>query len=149
MFLVQALVFFFLQNLALQFKVTAMFAINMLVTFGLVLIPITVADEAIAYWLVITLSILFGSSCAILQAALYGLAGPFAQLMNNFNLGIGISGLSVNFLRIIVLATVKRNLQGAQIFFYTAGAYLMVCTALAYRFVRNYEEDLNSRSLVH
>ncbi len=113
MFLVQALIFFFLQNLSLHFKVTLMFAISTLITFCLVLVPITVADEATAYWLVITLSIVFGSAYAILQAALYGLAGPVAQLLNNLNLGIGISGLSVNLLRILVLSTVKSNVVGA------------------------------------
>ena len=113
MFLVQAIVFFLLQNIALQVKVTLMFAISTLVTFGLVLIPLCITDEATAYWTVIMLSVLFGTAYAILQAALYGLAGPNAQLLNNLNLGIGISGLSVNLLRILVLATVESNTVGA------------------------------------
>ena len=90
-----------------------MFAISTLITFGLVLVPICITDEATAYWIVIMLSILFGSAYAILQAALYGLAGPNAKLLNKLNLGIGISGLSVNLLRILVLATMKSNTVGA------------------------------------
>jgi len=148
MFLVQAVVFFLLQDIALQVKVTLMFAISTLITFGLVLVPICITDEATAYWIVIMLSFLFGSAYAILQAALYGLAGPNAQLLNKLNLGIGISGLSINLLRILVLATVKSNTVGAQIFFYTTGIYLLVCTALANQFVKNYEKDLIARSLV-
>lgn len=148
MFLVQALVFFFLGSIPRQIKVTAMFALSTLITFGLVLVPICVTDEATAYWLVITLSLLFGSAYAVLQAALYGLAGPVASLINNLNLGIGISGLSVNLLRMVVLASVHSNTIGAQIFFYTAGAYLMICTVLAYRFVNSYDDDEKSRSLI-
>ena len=81
---------------------------------------------------------LFGSVYAVLQAALYGLAGPQAVLLNKLNLGIGISGLSVNCLRIIVLASVESNSVGAQIFFYVTGAYLLVCTYLAWKFVHDY-----------
>ena len=63
------------------------------------------------------------------------------DLLNNFNLGIGISGLSVNVLRMIVVASVKSQKVGAEIFFYTAGVYLMVCTYLAWRFIK--EHDLH------
>lgn len=66
MFIVQALVFFVLQNIPRQVKVTLMFAISTLITFGLVLVPICVEDEATGYYLVITLSLLFGSAYAVL-----------------------------------------------------------------------------------
>ena len=135
MFGVQAIAFFFLQYIPLHIKVTFMFMLSTAITFGLVLIPLCVADEATAYWLVIVLSLLFGSAYAILQAALYGLAGPAIGLLNNLNLGIGISGLSVNCLRIVVLATVESNTVGAQIFFYTTGVYMLVCSYLAWLFV--------------
>ena len=148
MFGVQAIAFFFLQYMALHLKVTAMFVLSTIITFGLVLIPLTVSDEATAYWLVITLSLLFGSVYAILQAALYGLAGPALPLLNNLNLGIGISGLSVNLLRILVLATIESNTVGAQIFFYTTGIYLLVCTYLAHQFVSGFNADQNARSVI-
>ena len=112
----------------MHFKVTTMFVVSTLITFGLVLVPLWVSDESTAYWLVIMLSLLFGSAYAVLQAALYGLAGPSAELMNNLNLGIGISGLSVNLLRIIVLASIDDNAIGAQIFFYPQ--VLICCCAL-------------------
>lgn len=66
MFLVQALVFFLLQNIPRQVKVTLMFAISTVITFGLVLVPICIEDESTAYWLVITLSLMFGSAYAVL-----------------------------------------------------------------------------------
>ena len=66
MFGVQALVFFLLQSIPLHFKVTIMFIVSTLVTFGLVLVPIWVSDESTAYWLVIMLSLLFGSAYALL-----------------------------------------------------------------------------------
>ena len=139
MFLVQATVFFLLQNIPLQVKVTFMFAISTVITLLLVLVPICISDESSAYWIVIALSVLFGSAYAVLQAALYGLAGPTMALLNSMNLGLGFSGLSVNLLRIVVLASVKSNTTGAQIFFYTTGAYLTLCTYLAWRFIHLYE----------
>lgn len=148
MFGVQALVFFLLQSIPLHFKVTTMFIVSTLVTFGLVLVPLWVSDESTAYWLVIMLSLIFGSAYALLQAALYGLAGPSAELLNNLNLGIGISGLSVNMLRIVVLASISSNTVGAQIFFYTTGAYLLLCTYLAWRFVTDFQNDQKFKSTI-
>ena len=87
----------------------------------------------------IGLAILFGSNLAILQMASYSLAGPSVELLNNFNLGVGISGLSINLFRIIILATIDSNTTGAQIFFYTTGVYLMLCSYLAMKFVNDYE----------
>ena len=113
MFLVQATVFFLLQNIPLQVKVTMMFAVSTAITFALVLVPLCLSDESTAYWIVIALSVLFGTAYAVLQAALYGLAGPTQVLLNSLNLGLGFSGLSVNLLRIIVLASVKSNETGA------------------------------------
>ena len=148
MFLVQALAFFFMQDISLHVKVTVMFTVSTAVTFALVLVPLCIADEATAYWTVIALSVLFGSAYALLQAALYGLAGPVAALINNLNLGIGISGLSVNVLRILVLASVESPTTGAYIFFFTTGAYLLFCTCLAWRFVSLYLADQNAKSVV-
>ena len=66
MFGVQAIAFFFLQKMPLHFKVTFMFILSTLITFGLVLTPLCIKDESTAYWVVITLSLLFGSVYAIL-----------------------------------------------------------------------------------
>mmetsp|Transcript_39509 Transcript_39509/g.51718 ORF Transcript_39509/g.51718 Transcript_39509/m.51718 type:complete len:208 (+) Transcript_39509:25-648(+) len=135
MFIVQAIVFFFLQKWSLHFKVTLMFTLSTAITFAIVLVSLCIDDESTAYWLVLGLSFLFGSCYAILQAALYGLAGPSVTLMNNLNLGIGLSGFVINLLRVIVLAAIKDDAEGAEIFFFTTGAYLLFCTVLAGRFV--------------
>lgn len=66
MFIVQAIAFFFLQKFSNQAKVTLMFAISALITFGLVICPLLISNEAVAYWTVITLSVLFGSAYAIM-----------------------------------------------------------------------------------
>ena len=49
---------------------------------------------------------LYGSSYAVLQATLYGVAGPNAGLTNKLMLGIGLSGLLINGIRMIFLAAV-------------------------------------------
>ena len=66
MFLVQAAVFFLLQNMSLHFKITSMFAVSTLITFGIVLAPICISDESTGYWVVITLCVLFGSAYAVM-----------------------------------------------------------------------------------
>ena len=86
-----------------------MFGLSTAITFGIVLVSLSVTDESAAYWIVLSLGFLFGCCYAIMQAALYGLAGPSAALMNNLNLGIGLSGLSINLLRVITLASIKDN----------------------------------------
>lgn len=139
MFIVQAIAFFFLQKWSFHFKVTFMFALSTGITFAIVIVSLCIEEEATAYYTVLGLSFLFGSCYAILQAALYGLAGPNVNLMNNLNLGIGLSGLLINLLRCIVLASVKDNDKGAEIFFFTTGAYLLFCTFLAWRFIRLYD----------
>ena len=66
MFLVQAAVFFLLQNISLHVKVTLMFAVSTIITFGLVLAPLCIKDESTGYYVVITLSVLFGTAYAVL-----------------------------------------------------------------------------------
>ena len=126
-------------------KVTLMFALSTIITFAIVIVSLCFDDESSSYWTVLTLCFLFGCCYAILQAALYGLAGPSFVLMNNLNLGLGFSGLSVNVMRMIVLASVEDPRKGAQIFFYTAGVYLLCCTILAARFVHKFEKNEASK----
>lgn len=78
---------------------------------------------------------------AILQSALYGAAGPSAELTNKINLGMGVSGLSINFVRILFLATLPDNTTSAYVFFFTSSTFLILCTVLAARFVRAYNTD--------
>ena len=71
--------------------VTMMFLVSTIVTFLLVMVPLYVEDEKTAYMIVLSLCVLFGIDYALLQASLYGFAGPSEVLMNNINLGTGIS----------------------------------------------------------
>jgi len=66
MLLVQAVCYFLLGNMPLQFRMTWTFGINTLVTLGLVLAPLIISDQAVAYWIVIFLSVVFGSAVAVL-----------------------------------------------------------------------------------
>ena len=96
-------------------------------------------NESTAYWIVIGLSILFGSSIALLQGALYGVAGPCAALTNNLMLGVGISGMAINVLRMVFLASMPSNFSASsQAFFYMSGVFLAMCSVLGFMFVRRY-----------
>ena len=75
------------------------------------------------------------------------MAGPTLTLLNALNLGLGFSGLSVNVVRIIVKASVSSNTTSALIFFGMTGAFMMLCTYLAWRFIDLYEKDIKSRSI--
>ena len=72
---------------------------------------------------------------------MYGAAGPCAELTNKINLGMGVSGLSINTARIIFLATLSDNNVNADVFFFTSSAFLVVCTILALRFVQAFNAD--------
>ena len=107
MLIVQAIVFFFLQYMPLHFKMTSIFGVMSSIVVLDALVPTLVADEATAYWAIISLAVLLGACMAILQSALYGSAGPSAELTNMINLGMGVSGLSINCFRIADLATLS------------------------------------------
>ena len=66
LFFVQVLVYFFLQYIPMQISLTGTFAVNTLITVLLVLLPLVVANQTLGYYLVLLLSVLFGSSYAIL-----------------------------------------------------------------------------------
>lgn len=106
MLVFQAISFFFLQYIPLQARMTWTFLLNAFCTLLLVIVPLVVANEQKAYSIVIIMSVIYGSSYALLQATLYGVAGPCADLTNNLMIGLGISGLAINMIRIIFLATI-------------------------------------------
>ena len=87
------------------------------------------------------ISALFGTSYAILQATLYQIAGPSANLTNALMLGIGLSSLIVNAVRMIFLAAVPNLNIEAQMFFYGSALFLLFCTVLSFKFVAEYEAD--------
>jgi hypothetical protein len=117
------------------------FGINGIVTALLALVPTQINNEKTAYLWTLILCVIFGCSYAVLQATLYGVAGPNAGLTNKLMLGIGLSGLIVNAIRMIFLASITNLNLEAQVFFYGSAVYLLVCTFLSYTFVNNYQND--------
>lgn len=107
MFAVQAVIFPFVKRIPLQVKLTAAFALATIITFLLVIVPLAISDQSKAYWTVIGLDIAFGCAYALLQAALYGTAGPAPALTANLMVGLGVSGLGINIIRMILLASVS------------------------------------------
>jgi hypothetical protein len=138
LFIGQLLVFFFLQYIPMQVKLTSCFALNTVITVLLAVLPLYIQDETTAYYSVLMLSVVYGTSYAVLQATLYGTAGPNAGLTNKLNLGIGASGFMINAVRMIFLAAVTNLDIEAQMFFYGSGLFLLVCTVLSFRFVSDY-----------
>ena len=141
MLIVQAILFFFLQYIPMHFKMTVVFATMTIIVALDAIVPTACSHEATGYWIILTLALMLGVCMAILQSALYGTAGPCAELTNRMNLGVGISGLSINCLRMVDLAVLKYNPTSAYVFFFTAFAFLVLCTILAFRFVRAYDAD--------
>lgn len=66
MLIVQAIVFFFLQYMPLHFKMTSIFGVMSCIVVLDALVPTLVADEATAYWTIISLAVLLGACMAIL-----------------------------------------------------------------------------------
>jgi len=56
-------------------------------------------------------------------------------------LGIGVSSLVVNAVRMVFLAAVPNLNIEAQMFFYGSALFLLFCTYLSYVFVSEYEAD--------
>lgn len=125
----------------LHFKITVMFGIKSIIVILYAVVPTVFSNERTAYSIIIGLAMLLGACMAILQSACYGVAGPSAQLMDKFNLGVGVSGLAINTLRIVVLATLSDFTVIAYVFFCGTGAFLILCTVLALRFVREFSTD--------
>ena len=69
------------------------------------------------------------------------MAGPSADLTNALMLGIGVSSLIVNAVRMVFLAAVPNLNIEAQMFFYGSALFLLFCTYLSFRFVSEYESD--------
>ena len=116
---------------------TSVFAINAVITILMGVLPFVIQDEQAAYYTELALTIIYGSVLAILQATLYGEAGPSQISMSNLMVGTGFSGLLMNFLRIVFLASVSSYATGALIFFILSGAYLIICAIISYHYIRN------------
>lgn len=68
------------------------------------------------------------------------------KLTNKLMLGIGISSVAVNGIRIILLATVSSDEIDAIIFFSFASMYLLIAFILALIFVKQYSVLLKVRA---
>ena len=85
---------------------TGTFAVNTVCTILLVIIPSSVTNIELSYNLALLIAGIYGSSVALLQVTLYGVAGPHPEFTISFMVGIGISSLAVNVLRIILMALI-------------------------------------------
>ena len=83
---------------------------------------------------------IYGSSIALLQVTLYGVAGPKPELTNAFMVANGLSSLSVNLLRIFMLAFIPDKETGAKIFFGFSVSFLTLCTIVSFLYLRRYPE---------
>ena len=119
---------------------TCTFFINATLTIFLGIIPALIVDESISYIVELILTFLFGSSVAILQTALYGTAGPSKALTSSLMIGIGLSSLLMNLLRMLFLVLIPDYETGAIIFFSLTGVYLGVCAFLSYDFLKRYSK---------
>jgi hypothetical protein len=129
---------------------TVTLAINTVCTFMLCFIPTMVKSESLAYWLVILVSVVYGASVGLLQPTSYETAGPSAKLIIKVQIGVGLSGLLINLLRILLLVTIPKNLElNAELFFYTSTGYLAICTILSYFFVKDFNKNLRNQNQVH
>ena len=115
---------------------TYTFAFNTIITCLLVLVPNFIKSTNLSYTLVLFLSGLFGFSVAFLQVTLYGVSGPSAQHTAAFMVGIGASGIIVNFLRILLILTVNNNVIEAYIIFFSSALFLGFCTYLSHKYVK-------------
>ena len=146
----QGIGFFFLRLIPLQVRMTLTIAINTLCTVMLCFIPTAVQSESLAYWLVILVSVVYGASVGLLQPTSYETAGPSAKLIIKVQIGVGLSGLLINLLRILLLVTIPSNLElNAELFFYLSAGYLALCTVLSFLFVRDFNRHLRNGNQVH
>ena len=136
---VQALVFFAMQKISQHIKLTFTFGLNTVITFLLVVIPLQVSNEKLSYTIVLILSVIFGISYAFLQSGLYGAAGPSPPLTNCLTIGLGFSALALNLLSMILLAATGDVYTSAKVFFYITGAFMLVCTVMAFRFIEQHK----------
>ena len=138
MLLVQLLCFFFLNKIPLQTRMTGTFAVNTVCTILLAIIPSLVTDIELSYNLALLIAAMYGSSVALLQVTLYGVAGPHPEFTISFMVGIGISSFSVNILRIVLMVLIgvgSRLTVQAYVFFVISTLFLALCTLVSYRFV--------------
>ena len=87
------------------------------------------------YSLLMVVCAVYGASIALLQVTLYGVAGPVPELTVAFMVGLGLSSLLTNLIRIILHTCVDDSDIEALIFFGLCTMFLSGCTYLSYIFL--------------
>ena len=88
------------------------------------------------YIFLLIISGIYGASVALLQVTLYGVAGSSAVNTSAFMVGIGLSAMIVNLLRILLLVIEPNTVVGAYIFFGITAIFNLISTFVAYRYVK-------------
>lgn len=122
--------------------------INTICTALLVILPalVDIDDQdsvSFYYNLALVVCCVYGTSVALLQVTLYGVAGPIPELTIAFMVGIGLSSFLVNFLRIGLHIFKLTPTQEASIFFGISSAFLLYCTFLSFIFINRYQVEKN------
>ena len=115
-----------------------MFSI-MSVTSVLMVITPLIFGKDFAYFTSLFWCAVIGTAYAVLQVSIYEVAGPCPALTDNLMLGIGLAANLVNGTRMIFLASIPNNYElNAEVFFIFAATFLVVCSVLAFMFIRKY-----------
>jgi len=109
-------------------------------------------DDAVGlktiYYLTLGVAAVYGTSTALLQVTLYGVAGPVPQLTVAFMVGIGLSSMLTNIVRIILHLMEGDPNTEAIVFFLLSTLFLAFCTLLSYKFLILSEIKRERRSVV-
>eukprot|EP00347_Sterkiella_histriomuscorum_P021950 403332207 len=139
MLLMQIVCFLLRGQISLHISLTMALAVNTVLTLLTAIIPQVIDDEDTSYAIMMVMTFIFGSMIAFLQTSCYGVAGVSMKLTTMLMVGVGISSISMNVLRMIFLALVSNYAAGQIVFFSISGAYLFACFFLSILFLRDYD----------
>jgi len=130
--------------MSMNLRMTFTFGLNTICTALMVVLPLLAdtskQDNKLAlYNLTLFVSAVYGTSTAFLQVTLYGIAGPVADLTTSLMVGVGLSSLLTNFVRIILHLLSSHYLTEAFVFFGLATLFGLFCTILSFKFLASSE----------
>ena len=106
MLLMQVVCFLLRGRIGLRVSLTMALLVNALLTLLCAVIPQVIENEHLSFYLMLFIVFLFGCMIAFLQTSCYGVAGVSMKLTTMLMVGVGISSISMNVLRIIFLVSV-------------------------------------------
>lgn len=111
-----------------------MLVINGAITLILGFIPGWFATKIGGFWFENFLILILGACTGLYQVSLYGTAGSLGdiKIMTAVQVGIGVSSLFVNLIRIIFLAANSDFEEGAFFFFVSSGFILLAIAVLSF-----------------